>query len=103
ELGFAGTRWLARKNVYRDLFPQGPIFVWLTAGKYILKRRSEIGPWYAEHMMVFTLKCLERVQERGGNPMVLYSPDRKYQFEFTPDRIRELHQELKCALKSSQL
>jgi hypothetical protein len=33
DLGFAATRLFARKRVYLDLFPQGPVFVWLTVGE----------------------------------------------------------------------
>ena len=83
------------------MFPQGWIFVWLTIGKYVLKRREEAGPWYAEHMLIITLKCVERMREKNNRP-VLHSPDERYTFEFTPDRLAELRDELKASLSSSR-
>jgi len=101
ELAFAATRPLAQRNVYIDMFPQGWIFVWLTVGKYVLKRRKDSSTQYAEHMLVMTLKCLERIRAENG-PLVLHSPDERRTFEFTPEHLMELRDELKTSLESSR-
>jgi len=67
ELGFTATRTLASKKDFVALFPHGPIFLWLLAGPYIEEREGDTGPWYARHLLVFTLHCIRYIRKHRSS------------------------------------
>lgn len=101
DMGFTATRGLGRRH-FIELFPHGPIFLWLIAGPYVEERREDTGPWYARHMLVFaerSVKYVKGYMEKSGKPLVLRSKDSTIWIEIKLADLKQMHTELKALIE----
>ena len=93
-----GTPLSWRKDFYVRIFPHAAIYVWVILRPYIIRRREDAGPLFAEPMLLFMEECAELLS-RNSHSLNLRNRSGEIRMTITAKDLREIRAEIDLALQ----